>query len=114
MNVYEESHRLARAIKESEEYKQFQAIKDRVEQNPELASMIHDFESKQMAMQMKQMTGEISQQSLQQQMQEIYQIVMRDPVAVEYIQAQMRFSLMMKDVYEILGDAMGIGKPFGI
>ena len=64
MNVYEESHRLARAIKESEEYKQFQAIKDRVEQNPELASMIHDFESKQMAMQMKQMTGEISQQSL--------------------------------------------------
>ena len=114
MNVYEESHRLAAAIKESEEFKQFQALKNRVEENPELASMIHDFESKQVAMQMKQMSGEISQQSMQQQMQEVLQIVMRDPVAAEYIQAQMRFSLMMKDVYEILGDAMGIGKPFGI
>ena len=40
--------------------------------------------------------------------------MMGEPVAAEYIQAQMRFSLMMKDVYEILGDAMGIGKPFGI
>jgi len=33
---------------------------------------------------------------------------MRDPLAAEFMQAQMRFSLMMNDVYKILGEAMGV------
>ena len=33
MNVYEEAHALERAIKESEEYKQYKAAKDKVEAN---------------------------------------------------------------------------------
>ena len=55
------------------------------------------------------MTGESTPEGMQQQLQELYQIVMKDPIAAQYLQAQMRFSLMMADVYKILGDAMGIG-----
>ena len=44
-----------------------------------------------------------------QQIQNLYQIIMKDPLAAQYMQAQMRFSLMMNDVYKILGDVMGIG-----
>lgn len=114
MNVYEEAHGLARAIRECEEYKQYQALRDKIEQNPSLAEMVHDFEAKQVEMQARQMAGEISPQEMQSQMQGMYQILMTDPSAAEYMQAQVRFSLMMADVYKILADAMGIGKPFGI
>ena len=34
--------------------------------------------------------------------------MMKDPLAARYMEAQMRFSLMMNDVYKILGDAIGI------
>ena len=50
MNVYEEAHRLAQAVKESEEYKQYDALKKTVESNPELDKMIKDFEMKQIQM----------------------------------------------------------------
>ena len=36
MNVYDQAHSLATAVKESEEYKQFQARKKDIEGNPEL------------------------------------------------------------------------------
>ena len=33
-------------------------------------------------------------------------------MAAEYMQNEMRFSVMMKDVYEILGEAIGQGGMF--
>ena len=39
MNVYEEAHSLAKAIKESEEYKQYEQSKKLVEGNPQLSSL---------------------------------------------------------------------------
>jgi hypothetical protein len=44
--------------------------------------------------------------------QNLYAIIMKDPVAAEHMQNEMRFSLMMNDVYQILGDAMGMGGLF--
>ena len=46
---------------------------------------------------------------MMQSVQELYQIIMKDPMAAQYMQAEMRFSLMMNDVYKILGDVMGLG-----
>ena len=35
MNVYEEAHNLSKAIKESEEYKQYKAASDKIKENPQ-------------------------------------------------------------------------------
>ena len=43
MNVYDQAHSLATAVKESEEYKQFQARKKDIEGNPELEKALNDF-----------------------------------------------------------------------
>ena len=34
-------------------------------------------------------------------------------IAAQYMETEMRFSLMMKDVYEIIGEAIGIGSILG-
>ena len=36
MNVYDEAHKLNQAIKESEEYKQYQAVKEKIKGNTHL------------------------------------------------------------------------------
>lgn len=108
MNVYDQAHGLAKAIRESEEFKQYDQLKQVVDQNEELSKMIKDFQTKQFEMQTKQMMGDASSADMMQNVQELYQIIMRDPAAAQYMQAQMRFSLMMNDVYKILGEVMGL------
>ncbi len=111
MNVYDEAHSLSRAIKESEEYKQYEAAKAAVNANAELAAMIKDFQTKQFELQAKQMMGEELGPELTETVQNLYGVMMRDPLAAEYMQCEMRFQIMMGDVYKILGDAMGIEQP---
>lgn len=109
MNVYDQAHNLARAVKESEEFKQYDYLKKVIDQNEELSKMIKDFQAKQFELQAKQMMGEQMPADMMQQVQELYQIIMKDPTAAQYMQAEMRFSLMMNDVYKILGEVMGLG-----
>ena len=109
MNVYDQAHGLAKAIKESEEFKQYDYLKKVIDQNGELSKMVKDFQAKQFELQAKQMMGEQMPADAMQQIQDLYQIIMKDPTAAQYIQAEMRFSLMMNDVYKILGEVMGMG-----
>lgn len=108
MNVYEEAHSLKKAIKESEEYKQYKAAADKIKENPELDKMMKDFMDKQIEMQTKQMLGEEASAEVMESIQKLSGIVMADPAAAEYLQCQMRFSLMVQDVYKILGEAITV------
>jgi len=109
MNVYDQAHNLARAIKESEEFKQYDYLKKVIDQNADLSKMVKDFQAKQFELQAKQMMGEEMPADMMQSIQELYQSIMTDPTAAQYMQAEMRFSLMMNDVYKILGEVMGLG-----
>lgn len=111
MNVYNEAHNLAQAIKECEEFKAYDELKKKIDANPELAKVISDFQMIQMQAQLSQMSGQETSDDVIDKLKELYGILLRDPIAAEYMQAEMRFSLMMNDIYKILGDAMGKSMP---
>jgi len=113
MNVYDQAHGLAKAIKASEEFKQYDQTKKLVAQNPELDKMLKDFQQKQFEIQAKQMMGEQMTPEMMASVQELYSIVLKDPLAAEHLQNEMRFSIMMKDVYQIIGEATGMGDLVG-
>jgi len=106
MNVYDQAHILAKAIKECEEYKQYMNAKNMIAQNPDLDKMIQDFQAKQLEMQAKQIAGEEMDAEAVAKMQELMTIMMQDPAAAQYVQCEMRFALMMQDVYQILNETM--------
>lgn len=108
MNVYEEAHNLERAIKESDEYKRYIEAKNRVNEKPELKNMMDDFQRKQIELQTKQMLGQGDISELMGEVTRLSAIVMQDPLAAEYVQCQMRFSIMIKDVYEIINNLIGL------
>ena len=113
MNVYDQAHGLAQAIKASEEFKQYDALKKQIDANEELSKMIKDFQTKQLEFQTKQMMGETVGPEDMAVIQQLYAIMAKDPLAAQYLEAEMRFSLMMKDVYEIVGEAIGAGSILG-
>ncbi len=110
MNIHDSAHALARAIKESPEYQQYAELKASASKNDELAAMLNDFQAKQFEIQRKQLMGEELGDDLTQQIQSLYQVLMTDPLAAQYVQAEMRFSLMINDVYTILGEVIQFDK----
>ena len=114
MNVYDSAHGLAQAIKASGEFLEYDALKKQVDANPQLSQMIQDVQKKQFELQAKQMMGEEVDAGAMAQVQQLAAVMMRDPLAMQYMQAQMRFSIMMNDVYKIIGEAVGMGDMAGM
>ena len=108
MNVYEEAHSLARAVKESNEFIEFDRLRKEMEKDDQLNSMLKDFQRKQLELQAKQMSGEPVDQDMMQQIQGMYTMLASKPQAADYLQAEASFSVMMKDVYDILADVINI------
>lgn len=109
MNVYDQAHNLAKAVKECEEFKQYEAAKKAVEANPELDQALKDFMKQQFEMQAAQMIGQEMDQEVLQKLQQLSAILMQDPAAAQYLQCQMRFSMMMADVYKIIAEVSDFG-----
>ncbi len=108
MNVYDRAHQLAKALKESQEFKQYNSLKQEISKDESLKKMLDDFQQKQMEIQTQQMFGNEVEQDKMQQIQELYQIIVKDPKAGEYLQAEMVLSKMMADIYGILGEVIKV------
>ena len=109
MNVYDQAHQLAKAVKESEEFKHYDRAKKEIAANPELDKAIKDFMSRQFELQAAQMMGQSPDADAIGQMQQLSAALMADPSAANYIQCQMRLSMMMADVYKIIGETVDLG-----
>ena len=107
-NVYDIAHELARALKESDQYKSYLELKAKVSENEDLSEMINDFQDKNMAMQTEQMLKGAPPEDLVSQVQSLYTIVMADPLAAQYIQAEMAFTQVVSDIYGILGEVIRV------
>lgn len=108
VNVHDKAHELARALKDSPEYKHYMDLKAEVSQNAELSQMINDFQDKNMAMQTQQMLTGQPPQDMMEQVQSLYQILMADPMAARYMQAEIAFTQIVADVYGILGEVIRV------
>jgi len=104
--VHDKAHELAAELKSSQEYRDYIAAKAKVERNQELTAALNDYQEKQFELQRRQMLGEETGADGMAQMQSLYAILARDPLAAEYLQAQMRFAMMVNDVYGILAEVV--------
>lgn len=108
MNVYDEAHALARALKESPEYKSYMELKAKASHNDELSAMINDFQQKQFQLQAQQVLGGEPETDMMEQIQNLYQILAKDPLAAQYLQSEFAFTRLVSDVYGILGEVIKV------
>lgn len=106
MNVYDEAHSLARAIKESNEYKEFDRMRKAVDADKECADMLKELQELQMQLQASQLAGQQPDKDLFARFQSLSTMVMTKPLAAQYLQAQMAIATMMNDVFAIVGEAI--------
>ncbi len=108
MNVYDEAHGLARAIKESNEFKEFDRMRKEVEQDVDVSQMLGELQKLQIELQTAQMTGNQPDADMMSRMQSLSTMLATKPLAAKFMQTEAAFSVMMNDVFRIIGEAVGL------
>jgi len=107
-NVYDIAHELCRSLKETDQYKNYERAKIKVDANPSVKKMIDDFHTQNAQLQTQMMLEGKQDADLMSKIQSLYSIVIQDPLAAEYLQAELSYSQVIAEVYQILGEAAKI------
>ena len=108
MNVYDEAHSLARAIKESNEFIEFDKVRKEVNADKDVSEMIAEMQKLQLELQTAQISGQQPSEDVMSRIQSLSTMLATKPLAAKFMQSEAAFSVMMNDVFQIIGEAMGV------
>lgn len=108
MNVYDSAHNLAKAIKDSDEYNVYSAAKGKLDASEGLKKSFEDFKKREAEIQMSIMGGNEPKDNEIETLNSLYEVLSKDPLGSEYLQAENRYRQMLDDMSKILADAMQI------
>lgn len=106
MTVYDEVNNLAKAIRDSKEYKEYKTLKYELMKTPELKAKVDEFEKIRYEEQLLAMQGEQQSAEKMKKLQELYEILVQNPNIKEYFEKEVRFNVMIADVNKIIGEAI--------
>ena len=106
MNFYDRIHEFVRAFKETEEYKQFFNLKNKLKEEPSKYNMIKDFKEKQKQNQIKVINGEQISDQAKNEMQNLYSILIQDEDIRKLLEYEMKLDVYLADMQKIMGEAV--------
>ena len=106
MNPYDKVHELVRAIKDSQEVKDYLALKEELYQDEKNKAMIKDFREKQVEVQSLLMQGKEAETEKMEKLQNLYEILASNVRIKEFFDREVRFDVMLSDIYKIIGEAL--------
>lgn len=106
MYVYDEANNLAKAIQESKEYKEYKKAKEEIEAVPEMKTKIEEFEKIRYEVQVISFQGDKKDEEKMKKLQEMYDILMKEPKIKEYFDIEVRFNIMLADVNKIISESV--------
>ena len=104
MQIYDQAHALAKAIKESDEFKQYKKLSEEIDNEPYLKTMIDDFHNRQLELQKEQLLNNKIDPEDEMKMHDLLDVISKDPKAFEFLNAEMKFAQIMGDVSKILSE----------
>ena len=107
-NVYDLAHELVRSLKETDQFKDYVDAQNALKANEQVYAMMNDFQTKSMEFQTKMMSGQQPDADALDQIQKLYGIVMSDPLASSFFNAQMQLQTIIADIYKIIGEAVDV------
>lgn len=106
MNVYDTANKLAKEIRESEEYKSYKKLKDEIMSNPTSKKKIEEFEQLRYEVQLTQYTGENRDEEKTKKLEEMYAMLVQDEQIKNYFDLEVKFNVKIADVNKIIAEAI--------
>ena len=106
MNIYDTANRLAAEIKQTDEYKTYKDAKQKLDSNLEIKNKIQEFDKLRVDTQKAMLKGESTSNELSVKLQNLYTELYQNEVAKNYLESEMRFSVMVTDINKIISEAI--------
>lgn len=106
MFVYKKVEELQQELRNSIEYKEFKEAKELVSNEPGLQEKINEFEKIRYEEQLLALQGEEQSMAKMAKLQELYEMLVKEPKVKEYFDAEVRFNLLIADVNKMIGEAI--------
>jgi cell fate (sporulation/competence/biofilm development) regulator YlbF (YheA/YmcA/DUF963 family) len=106
MNPYDNAHQLAKALKDSSEYKEYIRLKQLIDADAEKKELVDEFRKKQIELQVKKTTGQDIDDGDMERLHFLYNMASADDDVKAMIQAEQRLGQILGDIYKIIGDAL--------
>ena len=108
MNPYDQAHALARALKDSEEYREYARLKDIAYDDGTNRALLDEYKKLQFRLQAKLAAGETMPQKDMQRLTQIGALLQFNPDVSAYLLAEFRFQRLLSDIFKILADVAGV------
>lgn len=109
MYVYDQARTLAKAIKDSPEYKLLKHRKDAIENDGQLKKMFSEYRAKQFEIQKLQVLGQKVPEDKMQSFRQMHDLVTANSPLRDFIEAEQRFATMMADLQRIMVEGLELG-----
>lgn len=106
MNFYDKVHEMVRALKESNEYKEYIELKNQIKKDEKIYNMVKDFKDKQRELQIKHINGTQMTNEEKSAMENIYSIIIQNENARKMLENEMKIDVMLADMQKIVGDGI--------
>ncbi len=105
MNPYDAAHKLAKSLKESEEFKELIKAQKEIKADETAKKMLLDLRSKQMELQRQKLSGiEVSNEQ-EEKLKKLLEVVNMNMVAKRFLEAEYKVAVLLQDVQKIIGEA---------
>lgn len=108
MNVYDKAHELARELKNSPEYQEYQRCKEVAMENETQKALIQEYKKLQFQLQVSVAGGGKPDPAEMEHLQKIMAVLQLSQDATRYLMAEFQLQKMLADIYKILGEAVDI------
>ena len=106
MNFYDKIHELTRSFKETEEYKKYIELKNRIKLNEDDYSKLKEFKEKQAKQQVEYMTKGNADEATQKELENLYSILVQKEDIRKLLENEMRLNIMLADMQKIMGETV--------
>ena len=106
MHPHDKVHEPLRAIKESDEAKEYIAIKEDIYKDEKSKALIKEFREKQMEVQSLLMQGKEAEAEKMEKLQNLYQILASNVRIKEFFDKEVKVDVMLSDIYKIISEGL--------
>lgn len=108
MNVYDQANLLAQALRESDEYKEYQRLREAAYSDDTNRALLDEYKRLQYRLQLKMAQGDRMDDDDMSRLQKISTLLQFNEDASAFILSEFRFQRIIADIYKILADVSGI------
>ncbi|MGM0438171.1 MAG: YlbF family regulator [Bacillota bacterium] len=102
MSTYDLAHKLAKKIKNSDEYQEYQKKKQAILDDEKAKDMLFDYQKQEQKLQSKQISGEELTKEEKEKFENLRNLIQMNNKISEFLEAEQRVSVMLNDLQRIL------------